>query len=57
MTNGLDTPLPKLIKIKRGKNQFNKTRDEKGVVTTDTNEVPKVHERTLLTHNLKIRRT
>ena len=33
--NKIDKPLAKLIKRKRQKNQINKIRNEKGVVTTD----------------------
>ena len=41
MINELDNP--KLIKIKRGKSKFNKTRDEKAVVRRDFSVMPKAH--------------
>ena len=38
-TNKIDKPLVRLIKNKREKNQINKIRNEKGVVTTDNEEM------------------
>ena len=38
MTNKIDKPLARLIKIKRGKNQINKIRNEEKV-TTDNAEI------------------
>ena len=35
----IDKPLARLIKKKREKNQINKTRNEKGEVTTDNAEI------------------
>ena len=40
-TNKIDKPLARLIKKKRGKNQINKIRNEKGEVTTDNAEIQK----------------
>ena len=37
--NKIDKPLARLIKNKRGKNQINKIRIEKGEVTTDSAEI------------------
>ena len=37
--NKIDKPLARLIKIKRKKNQINKTRNGKGEVTTDSAEI------------------
>ena len=39
--NKIDKPLARLIKKKRGKNQINKIRNEKGEVTTDNAEIQK----------------
>ena len=40
--NKIDKPLARLIKNKRGKNQINKIRIEKGVVTTDNAEIQRI---------------
>ena len=40
--NKIDKPLPRLIKKKREKNQINKTRNEKGEVTTDNAEIQRI---------------
>ena len=40
--NKIDKPLARLIKKKRKKNQINKIRNEKGVVTTDSAEMQKI---------------
>ena len=40
--NKADKPLARLIKKKREKNQINKTRNEKGEVTTDTEEIQRI---------------
>ena len=40
--NKIDKPLARLIKKKRRKTQFNRIRNEKGEVTTDTAEVQKI---------------
>ena len=40
--NKIDKPLIRLIKKKREKNQINKIRNEKGEVTTDNREIPKI---------------
>ena len=40
--NKIDKPLAKLIKRKRQKNQINKIRNEKGVVTTDNAEIQRI---------------
>ena len=40
--NKIDKPLAKLIKIKREKNQINKTGNEKGDVTTDNTEIQRI---------------
>ena len=37
--NKIDKPLDRLIKKKREKNQINRTRNEKGEVTTDNSEI------------------
>ena len=37
--NKIDTPLARLIKKKREKNQINKIRNEKGEVTTNNAEI------------------
>ena len=37
--NKIDNPLARLIKKKREKNQTNKSRNEKGEVTTDNAEI------------------
>ena len=42
MTNKIDKPLARLIKIKRGKNQINKIRNEKGKVTIDNEEIQRI---------------
>ena len=41
-TNKIDKPLGRLIKKKRGKNQVNKIRSEKGDVTTDNAEIQRI---------------
>ena len=38
----LDTALPRFIKKKREENQINKTRNEKGEVTTDNAKIQRV---------------
>ena len=38
----IDKPLARLIKTKREKNQINKTRNEKGEVTTDNAEIQRI---------------
>ena len=38
----IDKPLARLIKKKREKNQVNKIRNEKGEVTTDNAEIPRI---------------
>ena len=40
--NKIDNPLASLIKKKREKNQTNKTRNEKGKVTTDSEEIQRI---------------
>ena len=40
--NKIDKPLTRLIKKKREKNQINKIRNEKGEVTTDNAEIPRI---------------
>ena len=40
--NKIDKPLARLIKRKREKNQINKIRNEKGVVTTDNTEIQRI---------------
>ena len=40
--NQIDKPLVRLIKKKRARTQFNKTRNEKGEVTTDTTEIQSI---------------
>ena len=40
--NKIDKPLARLIKKKREKNQINKTRNEKGEVTTDKAEIQRI---------------
>ena len=40
--NTIDKPLARLIKKKREKNQINKTRNEKGEVTTDNAEIQRI---------------
>ena len=40
--NKIDKLLARLIKKKRKKNQINKIRNEKGEVTTDNREIPKI---------------
>ena len=40
--NKIDKPLVRLIKRKREKNQINKIRNEKGVVTTDNAEIQRI---------------
>ena len=40
--NKIDKPLARLIKNKRGKNQINKIRIEKGAVTTDNAEIRRI---------------
>ena len=40
--NKIDKPLARLIKKKREKTQFNKIRNEKGEVTTDTAEIQSI---------------
>ena len=40
--NKIDKPLARLIKIKRGKNQINKIRNEKGKVTIDNEEIQRI---------------
>ena len=40
--NKIDTPLIRLIKKKREKNQMNKVRNEKGEVTTDNAEIQRI---------------
>ena len=40
--NKIDKPLARLIKIKRKKNQINKTRNGKGEVTTDSAETQRL---------------
>ena len=40
--NKIDKLLVRLIKKKRKKNQINKIRNEKGEVTTDNREIPKI---------------
>ena len=40
--NKIDKPLARLIKNKREKNQINKIRNEKGEITTDTEEIQRI---------------
>ena len=40
--NKIDKPLARLIKKKRERTQINKIRNEKGEVTTDTTEIPRI---------------
>ena len=40
--NKIDNPLARLIKKNREKNQINKIRSEKGVVTTDNAEIQRI---------------
>ena len=40
--NKIDNPLARLIKNKRERTQINKTRNEKGEITTDTTEIQKI---------------
>ena len=40
--NKIDKPLARLIKKKKGKTQFNRIRNEKGKVTTDTAEIQRI---------------
>ena len=40
--NKIDKPLARLIKKKREKNQINKIRSEKGVVTTHNAEIQRI---------------
>ena len=40
--NKIDKPLARLIKKNREKNQINKIRSEKGVVTTDNAEIQRI---------------
>ena len=40
--NKIDKPLARLIKKKRGKNQINKIRNEKGEITTDNAEIQRI---------------
>ena len=40
--NKSDKPLARLIKKKREKTQINRIRNEKGEVTTDTAEIPRI---------------
>ena len=40
--NNIDKPLPRLVKKNREKNQINKTRSEKGEVTTDNAEIQRI---------------
>ena len=42
--NKIDKPLARLIKKKREKNQINKTRNEKGEITTDNAEIQRIIE-------------
>ena len=42
MKNKIDKPLARLIKKKREKNQVNKSRNEKGEVTTDNEEIQRI---------------
>ena len=42
MINKIDKPLARLTRKKREKNQINKIRNEKGEVTTDNAEIPKI---------------
>ena len=41
-TNKIDKPLARVIKNKRQKNQINKIRNEKGVVTMDNAETQRI---------------
>ena len=41
-TNKIDKPLARLIKKNREKNQINKTRNEKGEITTDNAELQRI---------------
>ena len=40
--NKIDKSLPKLIKQQRENTQINKTRNEKGDITTDTEEIQRI---------------
>ena len=40
--NKIDTPLGRLIKKKREKNQMNKIRNENGKITTDNTDIQKI---------------
>ena len=42
MINKIDTPLARLIKKQREKNQINKIRNENGKVTTNTTEIQRI---------------
>ena len=42
MTNKIDKPLARLIKKKRERTQINNIRNEKGEVTTDSTEIPRI---------------
>ena len=41
-TNKIDKPLARRIKKKREKTQINRIRNEKGEVTTDTEEIQRI---------------
>ena len=41
-TNKIDKPLARLTKNKRKKDQINRTRNEKGEITTDNAEIQRI---------------
>ena len=47
--NKIDKPLARLIKKIREKTQINKTRNEKGEIKTDTEEIQRIVKRLLQT--------
>ena len=53
--NKIDKPLARLIKKKREKNQINKIENEKGEVTTDSEEIQKIIRETIMNNSMAIR--
>ena len=51
-----DKPLARLINKKRGENQINKIRNEKGEVTTDNTEIQSIIEN-IISHYILIKWT
>ena len=55
--NKIDKPLARLIKKKREKTQVNRIRNEKGEVTSDTEEIQRIMREFTTSNYMPIKRT